>query len=77
MTNNLADYFESLNHALSANEVSKLLGIRRDTVYAYAKAGELPSFNIGKTKTMLRFDPKVLAEWLRERQSYILRIPHP
>ena len=69
MTDDLAAYFQSLDHALNATEVARLLGVRRDTVYVFAKCGGLPSINIGRTKPVLRFDPKQLAEWVRDRQS--------
>lgn len=75
MTDDLAGYFQSLDHALNASEVAKLLGVRRDTVYVFAKHGGLPSFNIGRTKPVLRFDPKQLAQWVRDRQSNIGRVP--
>jgi excisionase family DNA binding protein len=69
MNSSLPEYFESMNRALTAGEVAKLLAIKRDTIYLYAKAGELPSINIGARKTLLRFDPMTLAQWIRERQS--------
>lgn len=69
MNNSLSAQLESMNHALNASEVSALLAIRRDTVYAYAKAGVLPSINIGARKTLLRFDPSAVAQWVRDRQS--------
>lgn len=75
MNSSLADYFETLNRALSANEVAKILGVRRDTIYLFVKAGEIPKFNIGRTKTMLRFDSRQLAEWIRERQGHVMRVP--
>jgi excisionase family DNA binding protein len=67
----LPEYFESLHNALNATEVAQFLGIRRDTVYAYAKAGGLPSINIGARKTLLRFDPMALGQWIRARQNNI------
>ena len=69
MTDDLAAYLQSLDHALTASEVGKLFAVKRDMIYAYVKAGGLPSINIGARKTLLRFDPKQLAQWVRERQS--------
>jgi excisionase family DNA binding protein len=69
MTDDLAAYLQSLDNALTASEVARLLRVTRDTVYVFAKYGGLPSINIGRTKPVLRFDPKQLAQWLRERQN--------
>lgn len=74
MTNDLPAYLESLNRTLDANEVARLLRVRRDTIYVFAKHGGLPSINIGTTKPVLRFDPKQLAQWVRDRQNYIGRV---
>ena len=74
MNDDLAAYFQSLDHALTATEVARLLGVRRDSVYVFAKCGGLPSINIGRTKPVLRFDPKLLAQWVRDRQSNIGRV---
>jgi excisionase family DNA binding protein len=70
ITDSLAAHFDSLHRALKANEVAQLLRVTRDTVYAYAKRGELPSFNIGATKTVLRFDSHELAQWVRSPELY-------
>jgi excisionase family DNA binding protein len=75
MTDDLAAYLQSLDRALTANEVGKLLGVQRDTIYVFAKHGGLPSINIGRTKPVLRFDPKQLAQWVRDRQSNIGHVP--
>jgi excisionase family DNA binding protein len=75
MTNDLPAYLESLNRTLNANEVAGLLGVRRDTIYVFAKHGGLPSINIGRTKRQLRFDPGELAEWVRKRQSSVGPLP--
>jgi predicted DNA-binding transcriptional regulator AlpA len=69
MTDDMVAHFQSLDHTLNASEVAKILAVRRETVYVFAKHGGLPSFNIGRTKPVLRFDPKQLAQWLRDRQN--------
>jgi excisionase family DNA binding protein len=52
---------ESREHALRAGEVAKLLGVTRQHIYKMAAHGTIPSFRVG---TAVRFDPKLLAEWL-------------
>ncbi|MBZ5616525.1 MAG: helix-turn-helix domain-containing protein [Acidobacteriia bacterium] len=51
-------------HALTANELAHVLAVSRITIFKQAKAGRIPSFRIG---TCVRFDPVVVAKWLRER----------
>jgi excisionase family DNA binding protein len=58
----LADRVEGTDHALTADELARLLTVSRITVFKQAKAGRIPSFRIG---TCVRFDPKITADWLR------------
>jgi excisionase family DNA binding protein len=60
----LADRVEQTGHALTADDVAKLLSVSRITVFKQAKAGRIPSFRIG---TCVRFDPKSVAEWMRKQ----------
>ena len=60
----LAERIERMEGALTAEQLAKLLNVSEITVYKQAKAGRIPSFRIG---TCVRFDPRVLAGWLRER----------
>jgi excisionase family DNA binding protein len=57
----LVDHLESMDHALTADELGRLLSISRATIFRMAKAGRIPSFRIG---TCVRFDPRVVAKWL-------------
>jgi excisionase family DNA binding protein len=61
MTSNLslADQIETTGHALTANELSKLLAVSHVTIFKQAKAGRIPLFRIG---TCVRFDPKTTAD---------------
>jgi excisionase family DNA binding protein len=68
MNENFADHIDTLTIPLSVNEVAELLGIHRDTIYKWVRDGELPVVNVGATKTILRFPPKELAAWVRDRQ---------
>jgi excisionase family DNA binding protein len=66
MTSNLslADQIAMTGHALTANELSKILAVSHVTIFKQAKAGRIPSFRIG---TCVRFDPKTTADWLRKQ----------
>jgi excisionase family DNA binding protein len=63
-TLSLADQIAMSGHALTANELSKILAVSRITIFKQAKAGRIPSFRIG---TCVRFDPKTTADWLRKQ----------
>jgi excisionase family DNA binding protein len=58
----IADQLEKIAHALTAEDLAKLLAVSRVTIFKQAKAGRIPSFRIG---TCVRFDPKTVAQWLR------------
>jgi excisionase family DNA binding protein len=58
----LADQIAMTGHALTADELAHLLAVSRITIFKQAKAGRIPSFRIG---TCVRFDPVVVAKWLR------------
>ena len=60
----LADAIEKFNHALTAIELAKFFRVNKLTIYRLAQAGTLPSFRVG---TCVRFEPKAVASWLRER----------
>jgi len=58
----LADQIERTGHALTADELAKVLAVSLITIFKQAKAGRIPSFRIG---TCVRFDAKTVADWLR------------
>jgi excisionase family DNA binding protein len=60
----LVEQIERMNHALTADELALMLSVSRITIFKQAKAGRIPSFRIG---TCVRFDPKIVAEWLRKQ----------
>jgi excisionase family DNA binding protein len=64
MKDTLADTIEKSNHALTASELAELLSVNKLTIYRQAQAGGLPHFRLG---TCVRFDPRAIAAWLRER----------
>ena len=64
MQSSLVEQIERIGHALTADDVAKLLSVSRITIFKQAKAGRIPSFRIG---TCVRFDPKIAAEWLRKQ----------
>jgi excisionase family DNA binding protein len=58
----IADSIEQIDHALTANELARILNVHKLTIYRQAQAGTLPCFRVG---TALRFDPRAVAAWLR------------
>jgi excisionase family DNA binding protein len=59
----LAEQIERIEGAMTAEELAKVLGVSKITIFKQAKAGRIPSFRIG---TCVRFDPKAVANWLRK-----------
>ena len=60
----IADQIESIERALTAQELAEILSVSPITIVKQAKSGRIPSFRIG---TCVRFDPKIIADWLREQ----------
>lgn len=58
----LADTIEKIGRALTAEDLAKLLHVSRITIFLLAASGRIPSFHVG---TCVRFDPKAVAQWLR------------
>jgi excisionase family DNA binding protein len=55
---------------LTTAEVMELLQLRRNTVCDWVKSGELPAT---RTRSGYRFDPGVLADWIRARSTRVQR----
>lgn len=60
----IPDHLESIDRAMTTTELAALLGVSRRSIFDLAKAGRIPSFRVA---TSVRFDPAVIAKWLRER----------
>ena len=60
----ITETIEQFDHALTAPELARLLSVHRLTIYRAARSGALKSFSIG---TCIRFEPRAVAAWLRER----------
>jgi excisionase family DNA binding protein len=60
----IAEQIEQFNHALTAGDLSRLLNVHKLTIYRAAKSGALKSFSVG---TCVRFEPRAVATWLRDR----------
>lgn len=70
VNNALADYLDTLNVPLNANQVCDLFGLHHDTLYRWVREQEIPAIDIGReSKPLLRFAPKDLANWAREAPS--------
>jgi excisionase family DNA binding protein len=63
-TLSLPQRIEGFKRALTAAELAVLLAISPITIYKMAKTGRIPCFRIG---TAVRFDPREIAEWLRDK----------
>lgn len=66
MISDLATHIESLDGALTAKQVAKFTGIGYATIYEMADDKRIPCYRIG---SMLRFDPKDVAEWWRGKKQ--------
>jgi excisionase family DNA binding protein len=60
----LPDYLETIDHGLTTTELAAVLGVSRRSIFDLAKAGRIPSYRVA---TSVRFDPHVVAKWLRGR----------
>jgi excisionase family DNA binding protein len=65
---------ERRESALKAPEIAKLLGVTRQQVYKMAAKGIIPSFRVGAA---VRFDPDLIAEWLRRKMANQSVAPQP
>ena len=59
----LASRINAIHHAMTAEELAKLLKVSRLTILRRAKRGTIPSFRIG---SCVRFDPANITRWLVE-----------
>jgi excisionase family DNA binding protein len=51
---------------LTASEVAAILGVSRKWVYRKCEAGVLPHIRL--SSSLLRFDPRLIEEWLQNSQ---------
>lgn len=58
----LASQIASYKRALTPDEVAELLGLGKVTILRWARASRIPSFKLG---AQVRFDPRLLAEWVK------------
>ncbi len=63
VASSLPDQIERIPHALTAKELATLLAVSPISIYKLAKTNRIPSFRIC---SCVRFDPKVVAAWLRK-----------
>ncbi len=64
ISSGIIETIEKTERALTAQELAAILHVSTMSIYRTAKCNALPSFRIGSS---LRFDPKVVANWLREQ----------
>jgi excisionase family DNA binding protein len=58
----IAERIEAYDHALTAQELSAILGCSPTYLYNAARDGKVPHIRLG---TSIRFDPEVTAAWVR------------
>lgn len=62
----IANEIEKIDHLLTIDELAALIQFSSKTLYAKVKAGTVPVTRLGGS---IRFDPKLIADWLRERTA--------
>lgn len=62
----IADRLEKIESALTVTQLARVLSVSSRTIYQYAASGRIPSIKIGSA---VRFDPAVIASWLRSKGS--------
>jgi excisionase family DNA binding protein len=62
----LVQKLEATPGALRARDLAELFGVTQQHIYKLAARGVIPSFRVG---TAVRFDPAMVAEWLRRKIS--------
>jgi len=60
----LEEVVEGRKTAMTVAEVATMLSVSQRLVYQLVSIGEIPHFKVGAA---VRFDPKALASWLREK----------
>lgn len=61
----LTEILRRQTKAVSIAEVAELLSVSRTKVHALVQSCSIPFFRIGSS---IRFDPKLLADWLESKQ---------
>lgn len=57
---------DGMERMLTIDELANLLALSPKTLYAKAKAGTIP---VTRLAGALRFDPALIADWLRDRTA--------
>jgi excisionase family DNA binding protein len=64
----IADFIGQLRNLLTAIELGGYLSVCPKTIFQWSKQGRIPVVRMGSA---LRFDPKAIATWLRQRTTAI------
>ena len=62
----IAEFIGQLRNLLTAIQLGEYLSISPKTIFQWAKQSRLPVIRMGSA---LRFDPRAIAIWLRERSA--------
>lgn len=57
----IRELLATFHHAITAQELARILRVKPDMVYKQARSGVIPHIRFG---TAVRFDPKEIAEWI-------------
>jgi excisionase family DNA binding protein len=66
---NLIEALRSRTTYLGTNEVVALIGVTRNTLCQWVRSSRITAIRVGNAYL---FDPRILADWLEERQTKIL-----
>jgi excisionase family DNA binding protein len=74
LNDGLLNRLQSYDRALNAIDLAELLHVSKISVRRMCKANAVPFFKIGK---LVRFHPRLIAEWLESKQRPALVPPPP
>jgi excisionase family DNA binding protein len=69
---NLIEELEARRGGMKVADLAGLLGVDAKHIYRMAARGQIPNFRVGGA---VRFDPREVAKWLREKYGHETRPP--
>jgi len=69
MQTDLPTFIESFDRALTVNDLAAILSISNSNLYGHCRRGTVPYCLVGGA---IRFDPHLIANWLRSRTLIVL-----
>ena len=65
----IAERIQASESALSLAELANLLGCSKSKLYTLIDNNRIPYMRLG---SMIRFDPKITADWVRSKSSIVV-----